>query len=454
MPRFYFAALLTSLCAAGAALAHVGPLDPTFGDGGMRHYGFQAVNGLAGDRAIAACAGANGTLTATGAASSGQRIVTVRLRENGDYDTSFSDDGKASFDLPGTPSDFTPGLCQSSGHLVVARSLTAGDGEQNVQIFRVHREDGLLDPGFGNGGVVAIDLDQWAGGLGKEEMPLGINQLANGDIAVSGRVTLAAGGERGFAIVLGNDGSVRGVTVLSNIRSRTATTVSDAPDGRLWVFGQNGRVNGAFRATLARDTLAWEAVLEQLAPAGYTTWVGSGRVLDANTVVLGSTTGPTPGYEGVPQLIVFRAASVSVLLLPAATLDGQAYGLTARFGVNGVTVLPRRRVLIASLAHPPGTGPDAGVHFAMGEIGVDASGDRIDPRFGTGGAQTAAFRPAVPQCTAVRANHRFGRLTLWRGRPAFVGGVDASCTAPDTGEDYLVARIRTDDIFADAFDGS
>lgn len=452
MSRFSFATFLTLLCGAGVAAAQVGPLDPTFGDGGMRHYGFQAVNGLVGDRAIVACAGANGTLTVTGAASTAQRVVTVRLRDNGDYDTSFSDDGKASFDLPGTFADFTPGLCQSSGHLVVARPLTAGDGEQNLQIFRVHRDDGQLDPGFGNGGVVTIDLDQWVGGLGKEEMPLGIHQLANGDIAVSGRVTLGAGGERGFVVVLSNGGAARGITVLSDLRSRTATTVVDAPDGRLWVFGQNGRVNGAFRATLARDTLAWEAVLEQLAPAGYTTWVGGGRMLDANTVVLGSTTGPTPGYDGGPQLIVFRAASVSVLPLPAAMLDGQPHGLTARFGMSGVTVLPRRRVLIASLAHPIGTGPDTGVHFAMGEIGGDASGDRVDALFGAGGAQTAAFRPALPGCAAVRPNHRFGRLTLWRGLPTFVGTADASCTAANTGEDYLVARIRTDDIFSNGFD--
>jgi hypothetical protein len=452
MRRLAFALLFTFLCGGDPAVAHVGPLDPVFGDGGMRNYGFQAVNGQAVDRAYVACQGPNGTLTITGAASGWQRIVTVRLRDNGDYDTSFSDDGKQSFDLPGTLAEFTPGLCQADGHMVVARSLTAPGGEQDLQIFRVRKDTGLLDADFGNGGVTAVDLDQWIPGLGAEELPLGVNQLGNGDIAISGRVTRAQGGERGFVVLLAANGSLRRAAVLDNVISRTATTVVDAPDGRLWAFGQNGRVNGAFRAVLHRDTLAWEGVLEQQAPAGNTTWVGNGRAVDAQTVVLASSTGPTPAYAAPPQLIVFRAASVSAFVLPIHPVGGQATGVNARFGLQSVTVLPRRRVLLGAHATRPVTPTDVGIHFAMGEIGMDAAGDRVDTTFGQDGAQTAIYRPAVAACNAPSLTHRYGRLTLWRDRPVFVGAVDAACLGTGASEDYLVARIQTESIFADGFD--
>lgn len=434
------------------AAAHDGPLDPTFGDGGIRHYGFQAVAGGAHDRAIVACSAANGTLTVMGRASSDRRIVTIRLNRDGSYDPSFSGDGKESFDLPASPAEFTPGLCQTDGHLVAARPLTAPDGEQAVQIFRVLKHTGLPDPGFGSNGVVVVDLDQWVPGLASEEMPLGVNALPNGEIAISGRATLAAGGERGFVILLAANGELRRVSVFDNLRSRTAMTTIEAPDGRLWVFGQNGRVNGSYRATLNRTTLAWEAVLEQVAPAGETSWVGTGRALDTQTVVLAVGNGPSPAYDASPALVVYRADTVSVVALPPPQLGVQALAVSARWGHHGVTVLPQRRVLYGALVHRPGESNETGVHFAMAQIGSSAAGDGLDPTFGQGGAQTAAFRPAAPGCVGQRPAHRAGRLTLWGQQPVFVGAVDASCLGAGAGEDYLVARLQVDAIFANDFD--
>lgn len=441
------ACLFSSL--AGVASAHIGPLDPSFGDGGMRHYGFQAVAGGTQDRAIVACSSADGTLTVMGRASSDRRIVTMRLLRDGSFDTRFSDDGKESFDLPGSVAHFVPGLCQADGHLVAARPLTASGGEQTVQVFRVLKHTGLPDPGFGNGGVVVVDLDQWIAGLGSEEMPLGVNALPNGDLAVSGRTTLAAGGERGFVILLSGSGEIRRVGLLDNVRSRTAMTTIEAPDGRLWVFGQNGRLNGSYRATLNRATLAWEAVLEQISPAGDVHWVGAGRAVDAQTVVLATSTGPSPAYDGRPELVVYRSDSVSVLALPPPQLDGASLWITSRWGDHGVTVLPQRRVLYGALAKQPVPG-GVGLHFAMAEIGTAASGDRIDTAFARDGAQTAAFRPAGSPCEGTE--HRMGRLTQWGRETVFVGAVNANCVDGNAAEDYLVARIQVDPIFADGFD--
>ncbi len=410
-----------------------------------------AFGGGVDDHAIVACPGANGTLTVLGSASTNRRIVTARLLADGAYDTSFSDDGKESFDLPGTAAQFTPGLCQADGHMVVARSLTAPDGEQNLQIFRVLKHTGLPDPDFGNGGVVTIDLDQSIAGLGREEMPLGVNVLSNGDIAVSGGLTLAAGDPRGFVVLLAGNGTVRRIAALTNLRSRHVTTIVDAPDGRLWAFGLNGRVSGAYRATLNRTTLAWEGVLEYLAPAGQGAWVGAGRAVDAQTVVLAASSGPRPGYDGAPQLLVFRASQVSALPLPEASLGATALAISPHYGEHGVTILPQRRALFGAVAHAYGDNGAVGIHFAMAQIGTDPADDRVDPSFGIGGAQTAAFRGTAPGCSE-QALHGFGRLTLWSGRPVFVGWADTNCSVTASDDDYLIARLHVDALFADGFD--
>jgi hypothetical protein len=52
----------------------------------------------------------------------------------------------------------------------------------------------------------------------------------------------------------------------------------------------------------------------------------------------------------------------------------------------------------------------------------------------------------------VSGQHRLGRLTLWGTEPVFVGSVNANCVVGGAGEDYLVARIQVDPIFADGFD--
>lgn len=445
------AVALVLVCMSAAAGAQVGPLDTTFGDGGMRHYGFQAVSGGVHDRAVVACSAADGTLTVVGTASSERRIVTMRLKRDGSYDTSFSGDGKESFDLPGSYADFTPGACQADGHLVVARSLTAPDGEQSLQIFRVLKHTGLPDPGFGSGGVVSVDLDQWASGLGKEEMPLGVNQLPNGDLAVSGRATLAGGGTRGFVVLLNAAGTGRAVRVLDE-PARTATTVVESPDARLWVFGQLDGAGGAYRATVQRNSLAPESLTPMPAPAGETLWVGAGRSVDAQTVVLAASRGPAPAYDGWPALIVFRASGATLRSLPMPALDGQQLVMSPQFGSSGVTVLPQRRVLYGGTVHRYGDTARIGLHFAMAEIGSAAAGDRIDTTFAIGGAQTAAFRPPAPGCSGQTPYHAPGRLTLWGQQPVFVGAADAACAVPGAGEDYLVARIQVDPIFADGFD--
>src|SRR5690606_21580816 len=82
--HFWLAALVVA-AVTSFAIAHDGPLDPRFGDGGMRNYGFQPFNGSGReDVATAVCQGPNGTLLVVGEASDARRIVTMRLLPNGD----------------------------------------------------------------------------------------------------------------------------------------------------------------------------------------------------------------------------------------------------------------------------------------------------------------------------------------------------------------------------------
>lgn len=428
----------------GAAQA-ANALDPAFGDGGLRHYGFQPVSGGNNDQGVVACASANGTLTAAGIASNSRRVVTIRLHANGGYDPAFGVDGKASFDLPGTFSGYIPGLCQPDGNLVLVRTLTGQDGEQALQIVRVLKQSGQPDPSFGSNGAADIDLDSWIPGLGQRETPLSVNALPNGDLAIGGDAQLADGSSRGFIALLRADGSVRTVQALANLRSANVYAAVQAPDGRLWAFGRNGRISGVYRATLNRDSLAWEGVLEYAAPPGYVYALGPARPVDADTVVMpAATVSQNPG--AAPQVIVFRANSITALPLP-----GPPAGYLAS-GDLGLTVLPGRRVLLSSLASTSGSNSRSAIHFATARIGYDTDGDRLETQFGDGGTQLVSFRAPDPACATVVPLHSFLRLTLWDGLPVLAGGVLQNCQGGTDALDYLVGRLRPDYLFGDGMD--
>lgn len=443
LPRLFL--LCLGFCAMTGAAQAANALDPAFGDGGMRHYGFQPINGGSQDYGAVACAGANGTLTMTGIASSQQRVVTIRLQSDGSYDPAFGFSGKASFGLPGSYNHYMPGLCQPDGHLVLARWLGPADGEQSIQILRVLKQTGQPDPSFGNNGVVDIDLDSWIPGLGQRETPLSVNALPNGDLAVGGDAQLAEGRSRGFIALLRADGSVRTVQALANLRSANVYATVQAPDGRLWAFGRNGRVEGVYRATLNRDSLAWEGVLEQAAPTGYLYALGPARPLDANTVVMpAATVSQNPG--AALQLIMFRADSISALPLPGPPPGHLASGDVA------LTVLPGRRVLLSSLATQSGSNIRVGIHFAAARVGYDTAGDRLELQFGTGGSQLISYRAPDPACATVLPMHGSVRLTLWDGLPVLASSVAQNCPSGTDGMDYLVGRLRPDYLFGDGLD--
>lgn len=444
----------------GTASAHVGPVDPSFGDAGMRNYGFQPVNSSTQqDYASVGCAAADGTFTATGIASGQNRIVTLRLLPNGEYDKSFGFEGRVSVSLSGSYNDFVPGLCQPDGHMVMARATTGNGGEQDLQILRVLKHTGQLDvAGFGNSGLVHIDLDTYfPGQLGSQEMPLGVNALSNGDIAVTGQTRLTDGSRRGFVVLLASTGAVRGVRVLESGAFESANTAVDAPadgspNGKIWVFGKEFDYAGAYRVTLDRQTL------QPVGPVAKATYnpssvvaLGSGRAVDAETVVMpAAVQSPVPGVRPSALLFVFHRDQGTFVALPSATMAGDILELALTPGHQTVTVLPGRRVLVAASAKSPGARVDDGIYLGMARIGRTTGGNRVEPGFVGAAALPAAFEAPSPSCFGSGVAHKVSRLTLWLGMPVLVGSVNQTCAT--AGDDYLVARIRPDYLFADGLD--
>lgn len=446
---------LAAVALGGSAAAHVGPVDPSFGDAGMKNYAFQAINGGSNDRASVGCSAADGTFTVTGIASSENRLVTMRLKPNGDYDESYGAQGRVSVTLPGSYNDFVPGLCQPDGHMVMARASTAPNDEQNLQILRVLKHTGQLDPQFGSGGIVNLDLDaEVVTALGQQEMPLGVNALPNGDIAITGQAQLQDTSERrGFIVLLAANGSLKRARVFTTDISNNATTTVEAPDGRLWVFGQNGRNGGAYRLTLNRTTLEQEDILERPLQFSNSAVVGAGRALDARTVALaGAIRYNVRGNSADRALLfVFDEDSATVEELEPVTLDGQPVTIDLAPGRQLITALPGRRVLLSGQVRPYSHMQHSGIYLGMAHVRRDGL-IYTENGFGAAESSVAAFRPATPPCTGTPPDHRVSRLTLWLGMPVLVGNVAPDCGAATNGEDYLVTRLRPDYVFADGWE--
>ena len=442
--RFLLAAiLLASALAAPSLSAHTGPFDPAFGEGGLAAYAFQPVAGNQADEASVGCAGPNGSFVVSGAASSGRRFVTVRLRPDGSYDTGFSGDGKESFDLVTDPGSYAPAVCQPNGDPVMVRIVTAAGGEQHMRVVRIKRDTGLPDAGFGNGGVVDLDLDLHMAGLGQAEVPMGLNVLGNGDLVISGYASLAGTGISGFVALLDASGAVRTAQL---VQCWQVATTLENPAGSLWTFGSTG--NGACRITLDRDTLAPGLRVTQ--DIGSTVRPGAARAVRGGTVAMAAAVAAPGGYHR-PMLMVFRGDAVTPLALPAPVLQGTALGMSDAVGVQGVQILPGGRVLYAGTSRDLASGFDDGLYFAMMRIGRESGDDQLESAFGNGGMQVGRFQPDTPACNAAAPRQLLYRVTAWLGRPAFVGKVNTNCL-DGSGENYLVGRVETDYLFADGMD--
>lgn len=447
-----------------SAAAHDGPLDPFFGDGGMRNYGFQSYQGSGrNDRATVACPGPNGTLVVAGEASDANRLVTMRLLPNGDYDPSYGAGGRVSVEFAMTQEYFSAGLCLPDNKILLARRVRIGAAdEMNIQLIRLDATSGQLDHGFGQNGATWLDLDTWQSGLQRTEAPLALTLLDAGEVLLTGHVRAEIGGIVAFAARVTQDGYVPVARVYTDVPYRATTdtmmTAMLGGDGTIWgvVEGQqpgSTRVT-AFRVRFDRMTLQWLDVPDALPDvAGDNIYSGRGVRVRADVLavpMIRFIRGSNP-QRFLPGVMIYRAAGKVYVPLPEPVLPGETLTLSGQFALQSAIPLPAGRVLLAFAVTRVGELTSQGMHLAVVHVGTAIGSDGLDKDFGIGGAQTAAFRPLGGGCPASVAQD-FSALVLWNGAPTLVGNVDASCNNHGGGIDYLVARLITDRYYTGSYD--
>lgn len=129
-----------------------GSLDPTFGDGGKV---ITSVNGVI-DRAYGTVIQNDGKIVVAGytySSISGNDFVCIRYNENGSLDTTFGNNGIATFDLQMGSDDVANSIdIQTDGKLVLAGYSDDGSNKDGA-VIRLNT-DGTLDTSFGNSGKV------------------------------------------------------------------------------------------------------------------------------------------------------------------------------------------------------------------------------------------------------------------------------------------------------------
>ena len=310
-----------------ARLRSNGVLDTAFGSGGKRVIGFGG-RGL-GESVFGAALQPDGKIVLVG--GSGLRAAVARLNPNGSLDTTFSGDGKKTFNW--APGDFSRAqavLVLANGKLVVAGFSGPEGGD--VQVARL-KANGALDTAFGTGGKAAVDF-------GGTDFGLALARQADGRIVVAG-------------------GSTAGGAVVARLRANGTLDPDFDGDGRLMLPG-----GGEARAVLVQPDskivlagnpgLSEVMTVTRLNPNGSpdTTFNGDG------TATIDFGPGDDPARSAVLQpdgKIVVAGGDVAVARLNANGSPDAAFGAAGKAAVdfgaatfgNAVALQPNGRIVVA-----------------------------------------------------------------------------------------------------------
>lgn len=271
---------------AFARLTPAGIPDPTFGQGGKNLFDLDGVD-VVGAVAIQR----DGKIVAAGA--SGPNVVVIRLDINGERDFSFGSTDRAIITVPQLASrleaaqfaDRSQALAIQRDDKILVGNFTAID--RNFGIARIDLA-GNLDPSFGTGGIVSIDLG------GNDDVDALLIQETGEILAVG---TTDAGG-----------------------RAVTAVAALDASGGRIAGFGTNGVLTFAPAITTpGRELKIGDIVLRAFGT----------RQADGRLVVTSSDRSPAQSSSSLRRLIVPGTRA-----LPQGTLIG-TFGIPAAGGRRG-----------------------------------------------------------------------------------------------------------------------
>jgi len=207
-----------------------GRLDPTFGSRGA------VVTDLGGSREYAASVALQPDGKIVVAGSSDDDFAVVRYGGDGSLDPAFGVGGVMITDFGGGSDHAGAVVVQADGKIVAGGYANAdATGSTSTTDFALarYRSDGVLDPTFGNGGLVTTNIDD--GQAGAESLVL----------QPDGKLVLGGTGLEGIALArYGSDGSLDPTFGTAGIAENVVLGVSleglaRQPDGRLVAVGRS-----------------------------------------------------------------------------------------------------------------------------------------------------------------------------------------------------------------------
>ncbi len=393
------------------------------------------------DRLLGAAFDKQNRLYAAGWVGSGadQMMAVARFRSDGQPDATFGTNGVATVNVAqgGKAAELARGVVvQSSGKVVISGTVehdptAAGDAARDTDIALARLDDsGKLDPTFGTGGVVRLDLSRGVadGTAYRGDTAWGLTGLTNDNLAVVGAQVGVGDGREDldFAVIRLNRDGARDTTFGTNGValvgvgagvSETPKTATELADGRLVVTGY-ANVEGVVKIVLFR--LSAQGALDPT--------FGSGGV--SVTQLLGSVTEAYAVARVGDRLVTTGygrdSADAKVDLIAGGFTE--AGNLDTAFGTNGMTRidvaghddrgrhvvgLPNGGALMVGSGKPSATNLDAMV-VKLTTSGTPDTAFGSDGRrlFDIGGPNDSFFGAAVsPDGSRIAAVGYLGRDT-------------------------------------------
>jgi uncharacterized delta-60 repeat protein len=377
--------LAWQLAAAGPAAAASGQLDPSFGGDGKVTTDF---NGQAAANALAL---QDGKLVAAGSGSNGTTtdFALARYRQDGALDPTFGTRGRVTTDF-GNGSQATALVVQADGKLVAAGTVSNDTGG-DFALAR-YRPNGTLDPTFGTGGKVTIDF---AGGA---DAAAALAVQADGKLVVAGSATVGTNGNFALARLRPNGtldptfgtGGIVIVDIGGSFDDARALVVQD---GRVvaagFTFGDDF-ASGDFALARLRPNGTLDPTF---GTAGIVTTDVAGSFDDAEALILqdGKLIAGGTSFTGTTSDFALARYRPNGTLDPTFGTGGTVTtdlsgGVLGGDDLINALVIQDGRLVAAGFAFTGET--STGFDFALARYRLDGA---LDPAFGTGGKVTTDF---------------------------------------------------------------
>jgi uncharacterized delta-60 repeat protein len=208
-----------------------GTLDPAFGTGGIVKTSLRC-----GDEHTSAIAiQPDGKIVIAGSTNNGTAndFAVIRYNENGTLDHAFGKNGIVTTSIHAGDDNASGVAIQKDGKIIVAGSSNNGS-DFDFALIR-YNSNGTLDPAFGKGGIVSIDIRN------------GDDQVSAVAIQADGKIVVAGYSNTDFALARFRENGTldaafgTGGKVITSIRSGEdeASAISIQPDGKIVVAGSS-----------------------------------------------------------------------------------------------------------------------------------------------------------------------------------------------------------------------